>query len=122
MQRAEFTVPTARKVLEATGRVLKFGPPATGPNGDSSGPGMFFEGELLTACTAATNGKTGATTCTAYRWRPVSGSVTDPIALETGSDVFTLVNRSTGLHGAIGTYVIWARIGLEWRIIWIDCP
>ncbi len=123
-KRVEFTERAARKVLDATRRVLNHGDPVDFP--DYGGVKRFglYEGELTSALAAPSNGKTAPTQCTAVRWVPVAGSSADPVPMANGtdaSDTYTLTNRSTGLSGAVGTYAIWIRIGKEFRVIWLDC-
>ncbi|MEI8019661.1 MAG: hypothetical protein WCH39_15755 [Schlesneria sp.] len=124
-KRTGFTERAARKILDATRRVLSHGDPVNFP--DYGGVKRFglYEGHLITDLSSPTNGRTSPTTCTARRWVPDAGSTAIPVPMSPGtseSDYFTLTNRSAGLSAPANTYVIWIRIGNEFRIIWLDCP
>ena len=90
---------------------------------ESAGRGFaVYEGELTTALTSTTNGKTNPTKCKAKAWQPIIGDTSDPVKMEVSETEYNLVNRSQTLPNAsVGTYCIWARIKGEWRIIWVDC-
>jgi hypothetical protein len=124
-KRTQFTERAARKILDATRRILNHGDPVEFP--DYGGVRRFglYEGQLTSALDAPSNGMTAPTTCTAKRWVPVPGSTAVPVRMSLGTettDIFTLTNRCTGLSAPANTYVIWIRIGNEFRIIWLDCP
>ncbi len=124
VQRADFTIDAAKKVLQATRRVLSHGQSPIGPSLFGSTGLVFFEGEATSQADRPSNAKTGATTCTASRWKPVQGSATNPVAMEMSTDTqdqFTLVNRSLSMKIPIGAYLVWVRIGNEWRVIFADC-
>lgn len=120
-QIGKFTVPDAKKIAEATRRTLS-GPrmmlavPERVSRGSNNGP-RIRDAELTSSMSAASNSKTGATTATAKFLVPNPNS---PGNLMDG-DTFTVTNRSLDATGLSGDYLIVARIGAEWRPIWVDC-
>lgn len=81
-----------------------------------------YEGELSSALTATTNGKTNPTKCKAKEWVYDPADNSDPKKMILKAKEINIVNRSNKLPNLVaGTYIIWIRIKREWRIIWADC-
>lgn len=75
------------------------------------------DAELTANLNPASNSKTGASTATAKFLVRDPDNAGD---LKDGSS-FTVTNRSLDASGLSGDYCIVARIGREWRLVWIDC-
>jgi len=118
-----FSRRATEKIVRATKKVL--GEPITGLSspGRSPFPGLvIYEGELTTALTATTDGKNNATRCKARRYVPVPNDTASPPRMQLDTIDYNIVNRSKQLPAlAIGTYIMWTRVGNEWRLVWADC-
>lgn len=77
----------------------------------------LWDAELTASLSAASNSKTGASTATAKLLVPNPSSAGN---LMDGPTV-TVTNRSLDSTGLSGDYIVVARIGSEWRPIWVDC-
>lgn len=117
-----FSVPDAKRIAAATKRVE--GSPGTFvrvPERVSrlgaSLSALVRDAELTASLSAASNSKTGASTAAA---KFLVADPDNPGDLMDGA-AFTVTNRSLDASGLSGDYIIVARIGDEWRLIWIDC-
>lgn len=77
----------------------------------------LWDAELTASLSPASNSKTGASSATAKLLVPDPSSAGN---LMDGPTI-TVKNRSLDATGLSGDYCVVARIGNEWRLIWIDC-
>lgn len=83
---------------------------------------QIVEGELTATLSAASNARSGATTCTAQAYvvsTPASGSTPAVMALS-GNNVL-VVNRSLSMSGTTGTLAFWTQTGTELLLVGVDC-
>lgn len=79
--------------------------------------GTIRDAELTAGLSAASDSKTGASTASAKFLVPDPDNPGDLM----DGDTFTVTNRSLDATGLSGDYLVVAKIGSEWRLIWIDC-
>lgn len=84
---------------------------------DVRGGQLLWDAELTANLSAASDSSTGAATANAKFLVPDPDNPGDLM----DGDAFTVTNRSLDATGLSGDYIIVARIGNEWRPIWIDC-
>jgi hypothetical protein len=77
----------------------------------------MWDAELTGNLSPASNSKTGASTASAKLLVPDPDNAGD---LMDGPTI-TVTNRSLDASGLNGDYIVVARIGSEWRPVWIDC-